>query len=206
MALDNKVLIDENILATLSNKAFTDGQTHRIEDIVDNLGLNVSGYFTDTEKYGYLVVNGTSSSAVSSVTLPSGIDFNDIVFAVGIGGVNNSSVSSRSAFNLPYIYCPALYDEVIRYNSSTGEPIERGCFGFVLGIVSTTYEGDAWTPIAHGSIYGTVDYRATLYKASDASDGSHRVSLSFFQGGELSEFGGYIAAKYGSAVFIYRKK
>lgn len=205
MALDNKVLIDEEVLTTLSNKAFGDGATHTIEDIISNLGPNVTDYFTNTEKYGYIVGNGTSSSAIAALSLPEGIDFNDIVFAVGIGGVNNSSISSRSAYNMSYIYCPALYNHVVGTNTTTGEPNERDCFGFAMGLYSTTYEHDAWTPLATGSTYGTV-YRPTLFKATDATDGKHRIGLGYYQGGTLSSSNGYLICKYGSIVVIYRKK
>lgn len=205
MALDNKVLIDEEVLTTLSNKAFGDGITHPIEDIVDNLGPNATDYFTNTEKYGYIVGNGTSSAALGTVTLPEGIDFNDVVLAVGIGGFNNSSISARSALHINYIYCPALYNHVAGLGS-TGEPNEKDCFGFIFGTYSTTYEHDAWTPLAHGSTYGSNLYRPTFYKATDASDGKHRVGLGFYQNETLSSYTGYIAAKYGSVVIIYRKK
>lgn len=205
MALDNKVLIDEEILTTLSNKAFGDGISHSIQDIVSNLGPNISDIFTDEEKYGYVVVNGTSSAGIGVVTLPDGISYNDIVFGVGIGGYNNSSVSSRTALHIPYIYCPAIYNHIIKTDETTGEVLERDCFGFTMGGYTSTYEQDVWTPIATGNIYGT-SHRATIFKSTDGADGSHRIGLGFYQGNTLQSHTGYIAARYGSAIFIYRKK
>lgn len=195
MALENKILVDKSDIITLRERVSSTPIQYPL--LLDLLGSRVDDYFTNERKYG-VATYSSPNSAASTVTLPDNVQFEDIVFAVGIGGYNNNSVSARSAQNIHYIYCPAIYNH---WCNDTGT--ERDCFGFQLGTYSTTYESGIWTP-RFDMGYST-KHRATLFKASGSTETSVKIGLGYYQNGVLSSSLGRIIAKNGYLGIIYRK-
>lgn len=195
--MEDKVLISTNTLTTLGDKAFGENHTPKmLANIVDALGP--TGFFNDEINYGHMLARSTSSSAYQGITLPTDVHFNDIVFAMGVGGYNNSSVSARSAQNIHWIYCPAMYDEVLKTDAD-GTPSERAMFGFKMVNSGSTYESAVWTPNYQSVGTYTTNYRLTLYEDSGALK-SHVISTN-----NLQTYNGYLIAQYGSAVIYYYK-
>lgn len=159
-------------------------------------------FITNTTDYG----NGwweSGSSADRGIILPDSITFEDIKFLIGIGGNNNSSVTTASSRHIVYIFCPDLYKRTIQDGEGN---IYYACLGTYISNSSSSY----YQGIDFGRGYkghGSTSYKKSFgwitYKAEDHSIYLYTTELHSSEQGPFEVQQGYMLAQRAYAEVIY---
>lgn len=157
-------------------------------------------FITNTTDYG----NGwweSGSAADKGIALPDSIAFEDIKFLIGIGGSNNSSVSTRTSRHIVYIFCPDLYKKTIQDG-------EGNIYYACLGTYMSTYSSTIQQGIDYGRGYkGPTNYNKYFgwitHKAEDHSIYFYTTELHSSEQGPFEIQQGYMLAQRAYAEAIY---
>lgn len=145
----------------------------------------------------------SGNSPSEGIVLPDSIAFEDIKFLIGIGGSNNSSVTTNTNRHIVYIFCPDLYKRTIQDGEGN---IYYACFGTYMSTYSSAiYQGIDFGRGYKG--YGSTAYTNRFgwitYKAEDHSIYFYTTELHSSEQGPFEIEQGYILAKRAYAEAIY---
>lgn len=160
-------------------------------------------FITNTTDYGNSWWEGGSSSD-RGIVLPDSITLEDIKFLIGIGGNNNSSVSTETSKHIVYIFCPDLYKRTIQDGEGN---IYYACLGtYMSSYSSSDYQGidfgrgyKGWgSSAAYHKSFGWI-----TYKAEDHSLYFYTTELHSSEQGPFKMQQGYMLARKAYAEAIY---
>lgn len=160
-------------------------------------------FITNTTDYGNSWWE-SGSSADKGIVLPDSIAFEDIKFLIGIGGNNNSSVSTRTSRHIVYIFCPDLYKRTIQDG-------EGNIYYACLGTYMSSYSSNYYQGIDFGRGYKGYGAATTYnkyfgwitYKAEDHSIYFYTTELHSSEQGPFEIQQGYMLAERAYAEAIY---
>ena len=209
------VLVEENSLTAIGNAirgktGSTDlilpgNMASAIEGISAG-GVDISEYFTNTEKYGNTRYTNLTGSGMANITLPTNVQFEDIVFAVGYCSPNGGATST-STQTIPFIYCPALYDHDVNSNYITSG-IAKDCFGFNMGNYSSSYYHGVWLPdpLPQYNYRTFTVYRPFLCKKTSSTETSVVVGAGCYMDDTVSSSPFcYTVVQRSGMIVIYKK-
>ena len=170
----------------------------------------VNSWIADTEHYGITIWSNAGSGTLQNLTLPDGVEFEDIVYLSGLGAKTSSSDSGSTNNNFPYVYCPTLWNHTIDAlpaNTWAKDKKLYFCGGFGNSVYSSTH--------APGPVYGiTADnvfqdafyYSGKYYMTLSPTTDGKSIAFTYMFKDTSSQTRAYALSKYAKAVMIYKKK
>lgn len=171
----------------------------------------VNSWIADTEHYGITTWSNAGSKTVQNITLPDGVQFEDIVYLSGVATSSSTGSSGSTDNNFPYVYCPSLWNHIIEIPSNLAWVKDQQlyfCGGFGNSSYSSTY--------APGPVYGITEdntvkeafYYSNKYfiMISPTPDERNISFTSSFSTPTNLLTRAYALAKYSKTVMIYKKR
>lgn len=170
----------------------------------------VNSWIADTEHYGITTWSNAGSSTLQDLTLPDGVEFEDIVYLSGLGAKTSSSDSGSTNNNFPYVYCPTLWNHTIdALPANTWAKSKKlyFCGGFGNSVSSATHAPGPVYGITADNVFQDAFYYSGKYymTLSPTTDGKSIAFTSMFKD-TSSQTRAYALTKYAKAVMIYKKK
>lgn len=169
----------------------------------------VNNWIADTEHYGITTWSNAGSSNLQNLTLPDGVEFEDIVYLSGLA-TNSSNSSSTTNGMFPYVYCPMLWNHTIPADSAVTWARDKTlyfCGGFGSSVSSSTHAPGPVYGITEDNVFLDVLYYSSKYymMLSPSKDGTS-ITFTYSFKDISSQTRAYALTKYAKAIMIYKKK
>lgn len=171
---------------------------------ISALPTGTMDFITNDSLYGSSFWEQSGSRPNRGFVLPDSVAFEDIKFILGIGGINNSSVSVSTARHHVYLYCPSIYNRTIQ--DAEGNTY-HACLGtYQISRSSNYYQGIDYGRGYRGYVGGTTDNHSfgwISYNAADHSVYFYTTPIHSSEEGPFEIAQGYAIAEDGRVSAIY---